>query len=59
MTAEYITTKELAEVMRMSEQTLRHWRRARIGPPFVKFGRRVLYPRDGFSVWARAQQVGA
>lgn len=56
---DYYTTEELAIKMRVASQTLRHWRMKREGPPWVRFGRRVLYPRDGFATWAAAQEVRA
>jgi len=48
---EYRTTPEQAALMRVSEQTLRQWRMQRKGPPFVKFGQRVLYPVVAFNEW--------
>jgi hypothetical protein len=41
----------------ISEGTLRNWRAMRIGPPFVKIGKAVLYPVDGLDVWDRANTV--
>lgn len=38
--------------------TLRNWRALRIGPPFVKIGKAVLYPIDGLDAWDRANTVG-
>ena len=38
-------------------QTLTGWRNKRKGPPFVKFGSRVLYPLDLLEQWERAQLV--
>ena len=56
MTPEYRTTKEQAELMRLSAQTLREWRmHADKGPPFVKFGARVLYPSRDFEAWVKAR----
>lgn len=54
---EYYTTAELAAKMRVAEQTLRHWRMKRTGPPFVNFGRRVLYPVKGFAEWEAKQTL--
>lgn len=54
----YYTTGELATRMRVAEQTLRHWRMKREGPPFVNFGRRVLYPAKGFEKWEAKQTQG-
>jgi hypothetical protein len=36
--------------------TLRRWRREARGPPFRKFGSRVLYHRDEALAWAEAQR---
>jgi hypothetical protein len=54
------TEKELAKQLNDRtgtgcERTLRKWRQRRIGPPWVKIGRVVLYPNDGFEQWLRAQ----
>jgi hypothetical protein len=35
----------------ISEGTLRNWRAMRIGPPFVKVGKAVLYPISGLDAW--------
>lgn len=40
----YITSKELADRWRLSEQTLANWRHRVKGPPYIKVGGRVLYP---------------
>ena len=38
-------------------QTLTGWRNKRKGPPFVKFGSRVLYPLALLEQWERRQLV--
>jgi hypothetical protein len=38
-------------------QTLTGWRNKRKGPPFVKFGSRVLYPLDRLVEWEKKQTV--
>lgn len=44
----YLTSKELADRWRLSEQTLANWRHAGTkGPPFIRIGSRVLYPIEG------------
>lgn len=43
----YLTSKELAQRWRLSEQTLANWRHARRGPPYIRIGSRVLYPTEG------------
>jgi hypothetical protein len=40
----YLTSKELAQRWRLSEQTLANWRHARKGPSFIRIGGRILYP---------------
>jgi hypothetical protein len=44
--SEFLSTKEAAEWLGVSESTLNHWRVAGCGPAFVKLGRRVMYRRD-------------
>jgi hypothetical protein len=41
----------------ISEGTLRNWRAMRIGPPFAKIGKAVLYPIDGLDAWDRMNTV--
>lgn len=58
MTPEYLTPEEVADRLRHdSTSTLANWRNRRVGPPFRKFGRRVLYPLDLLEQWERAQTV--
>lgn len=54
------TEKELAEQLKARTgcgciRTLRKWRERRLGPPWAKIGRVVVYPNDGFENWLRAQ----
>ena len=55
----YLTTEEVAERYReeISVGTLRNWRAMRIGPPFVKIGKAVLYPVDALDEWDRKNLV--
>jgi aromatic ring-cleaving dioxygenase len=55
----YRTEKELAERIRektgqRSPRMLRKWRARRIGPPWVKVGKLILYPDDDFEEWLRS-----
>lgn len=43
MTTKYLTTAEVAELLRMPVESVRYWRCARKGPASFKCGRRVLY----------------
>jgi excisionase family DNA binding protein len=52
----FLTVKEAADLLRVSEITLSRWRLEGCGPPFRKFGRRVLYARCDVLAWADARQ---
>lgn len=58
--AEYLTTADVATLLRTSAETVRYWRHINKGPKSFKVGRRVLYARDdveAFIAEARAQQA--
>ena len=55
--AEYLLTREVAELLRTPESTVRYWRHVRTGPPSVKVGRRVLYSRVAVLAWLEAQRA--
>ncbi len=40
---EYLTTGEVAEILRTPPETVRYWRHTGKGPDSFKVGRRVLY----------------
>lgn len=44
--AKYLTTKEVAETLRTSPETVRYWRYLNKGPKSFKIGRRVLYAHE-------------
>ena len=46
-----LTTKEVAELTRMSESTVRHWRQTGTGPRGFRVGRRVLYNEREVVSW--------
>jgi excisionase family DNA binding protein len=46
-----LTTRELADVLRRSESTIRYWRHIGFGPKGVKVGRGVLYRRADVEAW--------
>lgn len=48
----YLTGKQCAERLQMSERTLANWRVQGKGPPFVKKGR-VRYPESELVAWMR------
>jgi hypothetical protein len=51
----FLTVKEAAALLRLSEITLARWRIEGYGPPFRKFGRRVVYGNDDLLTWAERQ----
>jgi excisionase family DNA binding protein len=57
---EYMTTHEVAALLKTSPETVRYWRHIRTGPESFKVGRRVLYPKAAVEVWLaslRAQEA--
>jgi hypothetical protein len=54
LTAEEVTKRYRGEI---TVGTLRNWRALRIGPPFVKIGKAVLYPVDQLDAWDQQNLV--
>ena len=52
----YVTAAEAADITRIPEPTLRHYRHKNAGPPSVKIGRRVMYRLDDLRHWLRQQE---
>jgi excisionase family DNA binding protein len=44
--SDYLTTAELATLLRTPSETVRYWRHVGKGPRSFKIGRRVLYARE-------------
>lgn len=42
----FYTPPEVADLLRLTVETLSNWRQRRYGPAFVKFGRKVLYSEE-------------
>jgi hypothetical protein len=51
MTGKYLTTTEVAELVRTSPATVRYWRYLGRGPTGIKVGKRVLYDADDVRTW--------
>ena len=49
--SEYMTTAEVADLLRTSVETVRYWRHIKTGPKSFKVGRRVLYDRADVQAW--------
>lgn len=43
MKKQFLTEKDVASNFSIALQTLRNWRFLKIGPPYYKVGRKVLY----------------
>ena len=55
----FLTAEEVSERYRgaVTVSTLENWRALRIGPPFVKIGKAVLYPIEELDAWDRQNMV--
>lgn len=51
MTEEFLTTHEVAQIVRAPVETVRYWRHVGKGPRSVKIGRRVLYDAKDVRTW--------
>lgn len=51
-----VSTKELSRMWDMPESTLRYWRCAGIGPPYVKLGGRIKYDLPDVEDYVRANK---
>lgn len=56
---EYLTTDDLALLLRTSPESIRYWRHVRRGPTSFKAGRRVLYARDDVRAWLEERRQAA
>jgi excisionase family DNA binding protein len=60
--SEYMTTQEVADLLRTPIESVRFWRHVHKGPASFKVGRGVLYARTDVQAWiadARKDQVPA
>ena len=57
---EYLTTQEVAEILRTPAETVRYWRHEGRGPKSFKVGRRVLYAAEDVEAFiAKARSARA
>lgn len=52
----YLTSKEVADRWRLSDQTMANWRHAGKGPPFIRVGSRVLYAIESIIAFEKLSQ---
>lgn len=55
----YLTTDEVADLVRHPSETVRYWRHVGKGPRSFKVGRRVLYAVDDVEQWLADARAGA
>ena len=51
-----VSTKDLSEIWGVPESTLRYWRCAQTGPPYVKLGGRIKYDLTDVERYVRANK---
>jgi hypothetical protein len=54
---EMLSTAEMARELERSEVTLKRWRAQRVGPPWIRRGRLVLYPLGKAREWLRKGEI--
>jgi hypothetical protein len=52
----YTPEENMAKARGVTARTLRAERQRGDGPPWVKMGKQVLYPNDGFRNWLKANE---
>lgn len=52
----YLTTVEVAAIVRSPAETVRYWRHIGTGPKSFKLGRRVLYDEADVLAWIAEQR---
>ena len=55
-TPRYINSKEAEKLLGLKPNTLRSWRCRRIGPPYYKVGRNVMYCYYELLEWLKARK---
>jgi excisionase family DNA binding protein len=53
-----LTLREVAQVLRVPEATLRYWIHKETGPTNLKIGRHIRYPRAALQRWMRDSARG-
>lgn len=51
----HLNVREVAERTSLSKSTLDKWRGQKLGPPFVKLGRRIAYPVVELDAWVASK----
>lgn len=56
--AEFLTAREVAEMLRVSKPTLARWRALDQGPPFMQIEGSIRYPREAVERWLAERTLG-
>ena len=56
--SKFLDEKQLCAELAISPVTTTRWRRTGEGPPFVRVGRLIRYPRSALEAWIAARTVG-
>ncbi len=54
----YLTTRQLAELIGISEISLAQWRARGQGPAFIRLGRTIRYARADVDAWITSKKIG-
>ena len=54
-----ITQSELADLLEVTRETLREWRRLKQGPDYVRLGKAVMYRETDVQEWLKRNAVPA
>jgi predicted DNA-binding transcriptional regulator AlpA len=54
---QYLTPEQVAERYQISEATVKEWRYKRVGPAYLRLGKRVRYSLASLEKWEREREV--
>jgi hypothetical protein len=54
--AGYAPEAEMARIRKKTQRTLRSERQRGEGPPYVRDGKKIYYPLDGFRDWIKSRE---
>lgn len=53
----YLSEVQLAKELNRNPATIVRWRKKQIGPPFIPFGKTILYRRESVLDWLKSKEV--
>lgn len=51
-----LTTHDLAEQLRLADETVRYWRHVGVGPRYLKVGRNIRYRTADVEAWLKSRE---